>query len=291
MPPGPCIGIVRCQFSDKDRRPDCERAVNDVTVTGDPARICGAPVNVIVLDVEDIFARVIRSYHVSRTGMDDPLGLSRRSARVQDEKRVLGIHRFERAIVRHSFHHLVEIQLDGFLEIDIRLSPAEDDNMFDCRGVDDRFFNDCLQLDCFPPPYRYICSDDHFRLGVVDPHVEGRRPESAENNAMNRPDPCTCQHGNDLFRDKGHINAYPVSFPDSKLLEAVRKAADLDQELLVGEDPFPSLISLPDQGNLVAACIVYVTVKTVCSDIQTGVGEPPGVRILPVENSVPWADP
>ena len=110
-------------------------------MAGNPTRIRRAPVNIVILDVEDIFAGVIRAHHIPPAGVDNPLGFPGGTAGVEDEERVLCIHDLRLAGVRHSFHHLVEIQLG--------LSPAKYNNMFHRWGVDDCLVNDCFELDSF----------------------------------------------------------------------------------------------------------------------------------------------
>ena len=48
-----------------------ERAVDDVGVSGDPAHVGGAPVDIVVTHVEDVFASGVGSDEVARAGVED----------------------------------------------------------------------------------------------------------------------------------------------------------------------------------------------------------------------------
>ena len=50
------LGLVRRAFVHEDRRAVRERAVDDVAVAGDPADVGGAPVDVVLLEIEDVLA-------------------------------------------------------------------------------------------------------------------------------------------------------------------------------------------------------------------------------------------
>ena len=96
------------------------------------------------------------------------------SAGVQDKERVFCIHDLGRAVGIHIRHRLVEIDLHLAVEFDRgALFPAQDDNMFDGRGVDNGLFYYVLELDRLAPPDRHISRDDDLRTCAHDPLVEG----------------------------------------------------------------------------------------------------------------------
>ena len=87
-------------FVHQRRRAVGQRAVDDVAVARDPADVGGAPVDILIVQIEDVFGGDIRPDHVAAGGVDDSLGLAGRSAGVEDEKRVLGVHRLGGALRR-----------------------------------------------------------------------------------------------------------------------------------------------------------------------------------------------
>src|SRR5580704_18226125 len=71
-----------------------EGAVDDVAVSGDPANVGGAPVDVFIVNVEDVFAGDVGADHVAAGGVNDALGLAGGTAGVEYIERVFGVHRF-----------------------------------------------------------------------------------------------------------------------------------------------------------------------------------------------------
>ena len=68
-----------------------QRAVNDVTVPGDPANVGGTPVGIFFFQVEDPFRRHHRTERVSAGCMQNPLGFPRTSRGVENEQRMFGV--------------------------------------------------------------------------------------------------------------------------------------------------------------------------------------------------------
>ena len=69
-----------------------QRPVDDVGMPGDPADVGGAPVDVVLLDVEDVVMRGRRADQVAAGGVHDALGFAGGAAGVEDEEHVLGVH-------------------------------------------------------------------------------------------------------------------------------------------------------------------------------------------------------
>jgi hypothetical protein len=63
------------------------------------------------------------------------------------------------------------------------------------------------------------------------------------------------------------------------------------QEFLVRIDTLYATFPPPDEGDLVTPVVVDMTVKTVCSDVEFCIREPPGIRVLPFPDSIPGPDP
>ena len=70
-----------------------QRAVDDVAVAGDPADVGGAPVDVAVVVVEDVLVGHRGVDEVAAGRVHDALGLAGGAGGVEDEQRVLGVHR------------------------------------------------------------------------------------------------------------------------------------------------------------------------------------------------------
>ena len=66
-------------------------AVDDVGVAGDPADVGRAPVDVVVAQVEDVFAGEVGLHGVAAGGVDQAFGLAGGAGGVEDVERVFGI--------------------------------------------------------------------------------------------------------------------------------------------------------------------------------------------------------
>ena len=85
--------IVRHALEHQRRRAVGERAVDDVAVAGHPADVGGAPVDVAVVVVEDVLVGHRGVDEIAAGGVQHALGLAGRARGVEDEQRVLGVHR------------------------------------------------------------------------------------------------------------------------------------------------------------------------------------------------------
>ena len=99
-------GCVGHALVHQGRRAVGEDSVDHVGVSRDPADVGGAPVGVGLLQVEDRLGGRRDVGEVAARGVEDALGLARRSARIEDEERVLGVE-LRRSALRGPFHEIV----------------------------------------------------------------------------------------------------------------------------------------------------------------------------------------
>ena len=78
---------------------DRERPVQNIGVAGDPADICGAPVDIVVLDVKDQFTRMGGIGEIPAGGMNNTFRRAGAAAGVEDKCGVLGIHTLRLTLV------------------------------------------------------------------------------------------------------------------------------------------------------------------------------------------------
>ncbi|KAF5032341.1 hypothetical protein DSECCO2_618300 [anaerobic digester metagenome] len=225
--------------------------------------------------------------------MDDAFRTSGGAARIQDEERVFGIHRFGRAFPLHAIHQLVVIHLDLGMEFNglVVIAPENDDPL-DARGVDNRLLYDVLERDCLAAPVADIGGDDHLRVDARDTLVECADAEPTEDDRVDRSEAGAGEHCYDLLGYHRHVDADPVALPDAEAREAVRELADGLQKLAVGVGPlFVLVLPPPHECDLVATLAVGVAVQAVVGDVELPVDEPLCVRVLPLFHPVPGLEP
>ena len=83
------VGEIRGTFIHHLGRTHRKGAVNNVAVAGDPADVGGAPVDVVILHVEDVLAGGVGAGEVAAAGVEDSLGFSGGTRSVEDEEGML----------------------------------------------------------------------------------------------------------------------------------------------------------------------------------------------------------
>ena len=86
------VGVIRHALEHQAGRAVRQRAIDDITVPGDPADVGRAPVDVVLAVVEDAGEGVVHVHQVAAARVQHALRLAGRSGRVEDEERILGVH-------------------------------------------------------------------------------------------------------------------------------------------------------------------------------------------------------
>ena len=113
------LGPVRRAFVHDDGRAIRERAINDVAVSGDPADIGRAPINIFIADIEDVFGGRINAHQITAGGVQNSFRFSGRSAGVKNVKRMLAVERRGRAVCIHVFQFPMPPNVAAFLHVDV----------------------------------------------------------------------------------------------------------------------------------------------------------------------------
>ena len=87
-------------------------------MAGDPSDICGAPVSVFFLQIENILRSEVSPDRVSAGGVNDSLGLPGRTRRIENVERMFGVERLGRTIVGSFGHQLVPPVIASGLQVD-----------------------------------------------------------------------------------------------------------------------------------------------------------------------------
>src|SRR5438045_5564167 len=121
------LGPVRRAFVHDDRRAMRHRAIDNITVTRDPAYISRAPKDIFIANVEDVFGSRINLDEVTAGRMQNSLRFSSGSAGVEKVKRMLAIERSRWAICVHILQFTMPPNIAAFLHVDVVSGPAKND--------------------------------------------------------------------------------------------------------------------------------------------------------------------
>ncbi len=146
-----------------------QRAIDDVRMAGHPADIGGAPVDIVVAQIEDHPGSVVRPDHVPRKRMEDPLRLAGRAGCIEDIEGMLAVERLGRVDDRRRLHQLVPPVVAPALHLYLRVAPAIDYHMLQRRGPLDGGVGGILQPDMGAAPPGDILRDEQLCAGVVHP--------------------------------------------------------------------------------------------------------------------------
>ena len=132
------VGIVGNAFEHQGRGAVRERTVKDIAVPGHPADIGGAPVNLALAVVENVFVRHRRIDEIAAGRMQDPFRLTGRARSVKNEQRILGGHFGRRAVGRGRCARLVIPDVAALDPVDGSAGAANHDHVSHVRAALER---------------------------------------------------------------------------------------------------------------------------------------------------------
>ena len=260
-------------------------------MAGHPADVGGAPVDVLVVQIEDPLVSRRDAGQIAGGRVDDALGLARGPRCVEQIEKVLGVHGLGRAARRGALDEVVPPDVAAALHLDRLARSLEHDDGLDARCAPQRFVRVLLERHRRAPAVAAVGRDHQGRLGVVDPLAHGLGREAAEDHAVGRPDPGARQHRDRKLGHHRHVDRHPVALADAVTFQRGGEQADLAIEVPVGEDPRIARLAFPDQRGLGLARPFRVPVQAVVGHVQLAADEPLGVRRLPLERLLPGREP
>ena len=180
-------------------------------MAGDPADICGAPIDIVVLDVEDGFKGRRDMGEVAAGRVQNALGTAGCAARVENEERVFGVELGRRTFRVRLGHGLVVPDVAALLEGDGLLSALDDDYFFNRGRLCDSFVDGVLEREGRALPVATVGSHDELRFGIVDAVGEGFGGEAAEYDGVRCADSRAGEHGDREFGNHRHVKADTVA--------------------------------------------------------------------------------
>ncbi len=112
-----------------------QRAVQQVAVTGDPAHIGGAPVDIARMIIKDVFEGSRRIHQVAAGSVQHAFRLAGRAGGIEDEQRVFGVHFHRFMLVIRFFNQIAPPQVTTFLPVDFAAGAFEYHYVLDAGDV------------------------------------------------------------------------------------------------------------------------------------------------------------
>ena len=284
FPEAPEVRFVRCALIHHLGDTVGQRAVDDVGVAGDPADIGGAPIDILIAHVEDVFAGGIGAGEVTAGGVQDALGLPGGARGVEDEKRVLGIETFRLVLCGGVPGFLMPPMVPPRLHGNVIAGALDDEDVRDLAVFLQRLVHDGLEGDNFPAPPSAVRRDDRGGSGVLKPVEDGLGGETAEYDIVHRANAGAGEHRDGGLRDHRHVDQDAILRFHPARQQDVGELADLAVELGIGDGAGIARLSLPDDRSLVRARPEGVAVHAVFGDVKLPADKPLRVRGLPFQD-------
>src|SRR5215469_2162779 len=288
LPGGAGVREIDGAFAKQSSGAGAERRINDIGVADDPADVGGAPEDVALADIEEVFEMVGGADHVSTVNMQDALGLAGRAGGVKQKQRILGVHFFGGTIGR-KLEQIVEVNLAGASDLG-SAAGIEHDFLDAIEGVEG-FVDDGLQRNGFAAAESDITGDYNPGLGVDNTIAQSGVAESGIDDGVDYTDAGAGQHGDGTLDGERHVNDNAVALMKAQRFQTIGEAADLAVQLSIGDDSLGAVLAEPDERYTIAAVRVDMAIEGVERDIGFGADEPLVVHAIPVENLGPGLGP
>mmetsp|Transcript_22577 Transcript_22577/g.64956 ORF Transcript_22577/g.64956 Transcript_22577/m.64956 type:complete len:277 (+) Transcript_22577:1249-2079(+) len=251
-------------------------------MTRNPTGIGHAGIHITLLQIECGGGGMHCIQTVSGSGVDQSLGLSGRSRRVQDEQVVLRIHPFAGAVGALLLNELIDQHIPRGVHLHtaatmMRKDEQLLDNVRTGTAVDGSVAN-LLEWQIPTTTLATIGGDHPLAAAGLDPIGNGIGTEAGKDDGMDGPDPCAGQHGHGQFRHHWHVQCHDVALANALLLERVGNLAHLGQQLAEGDAAdVGGFVALPDDGDLVGPAVGAwgaVPIDGVVAGVDLAVEEP-----------------
>src|SRR3990170_6742359 len=136
-----------------------------------------------------------------------------------------------------------------------------------------------------------VCGYNNLCLSIMDPALQGCSAKTGIHEAVDSANPGAGKHRNNLLRYPRKINSNPVPLSPPKGRKHICCLIYLSQQFIIGNNPFRSIFSNPDDCSLVSAPCFYMPVKTIVCNIAFCANKPACPRVLPFQNLFPRLKP
>ena len=256
-----------------------QRCVDDVCVTCDPAHITTAEEDILIVDVEDIFARCCCAKQVSSRGVHDTLGLAGRAGCVEKEERIFGAHRFRGNVRGPLVDLLVPPEIPTLGHWDFGAGALVDQAVLYVWALLQRLIDDLLRANDLAATLALVRRDDHGRARVNDTIAQRVGREPSENDRVHRADTRASQESDQSLGNHGHVQRHGIALLHAHLLQHIGDLGDLAQQLAIRDGAaLVRLVGLVDDGGLVRV-LDGVAVDAVVRSVEAALEEPGVVAV------------
>lgn len=157
---------------------------------------------------------------------------------------------------------------------DVGAGAAVDEAVGDAGALLEGLVDDLLGADELAAALALVAGDDDLAAGVVDAVAQGVGGEAGEDDGVDGAEAGAGEEGDEGLGDHGQVDGDGVALGDAHLLEDVGGAADLAQQLGVGQGAaLADLVGLVDDGGLVGVG-GGVAVDAVVGGVELALEEP-----------------
>ena len=219
----------------KDGGAACKQGgIDDIAVPDHPANVRCGPVDISRAGVVNQVHAVAKSDGMAAVVAHNALGFTGGSGRVEDIKRVGGPDR-HRVYRPGPANHFTPVEIATFLKRGLSLRALKHNATLGLVvRLIDGFVHQGLVFDDLADFDAAGGCDDGLGLGIIDAHRQFIGCETAKDHGMNGANPGASQHGNDGFRNHGHVENHPVTLGDASVLEGTGEGCHRTGELIVG---------------------------------------------------------
>ncbi len=292
MPEPVRLGVVGGSLEQEQRRAEHESAA-DRPRTHHPAQVGQPEQDIVPLQIEAVGEIVGSLDREASVDMDRPLRATGGARGVDDHVRVVGSRRLRRILSRDA--------LDNFVPPDVPpLAPGhhvpgapQHQAALHLRCQFEGHVRRRLERDGSAPAEEAVGGDEQLRLAVAQAGSYRVRPVAREHRHIDGADLAAgkdSHHG--LWKHwKKDPDAVPLANPERA--ERVGEAVRLDSQLPVGQLPNLSIVTLPGDGELIAARPGCVAVERVVDVIEAAASKPvrPGRTSGEVQHLLVGPDP
>src|SRR5262245_6054061 len=150
-------------------------------MAGDPADVRGAPINVALTQVENVFRGRMNTDEIASGSVQNSLWFPGRTTGVENVERMFTVERGRRTFGVNIFQLPVPPDVAAFLDVHLVSCPPKHNHSFNRSSSTQGFIDILFQGHNRAPAVRTVGRDDGNRAAIRDSVTNAVRAKSAEN--------------------------------------------------------------------------------------------------------------